>query len=140
MTAIKPRPNQVLKRWKDFSDLASPYIKPIENEADYEAAEALLDEISDRMKSPGDPRYIGLFRLLAENIRIWEEQNVTLPETPPHEVLAHLMQEHQLRQGDLTDLVDQGTLSKILAGKRGVSVRLAKALGERFNVSPSLFL
>lgn len=58
----------------------------------------------------------------------------------PAEVLAFLMEGHGLKQTDLADLADQGTISRILGGKRSVGKRLAGALAERFGVDRSVFL
>lgn len=92
------------------------------------------------MQTPDDPRYITLFRVLAERIKIREDESEPIPDSSPAELLAYLMEEHQLKQTDLVALVDQSTLSKILHGERAISKRLAKALGSRFNVLPSVFL
>lgn len=130
----------VIKHWESFNAVAQSYLAPITNETEYESAEALLDEITDRMETPDDPRYITLFRVLAERIKMWEDVSEPISESSPAELLAYLMEEHQLKQTDLAELVDQSTLSKILHGERAISKRLAKALGTRFNVSSSVFL
>ena len=130
----------LLERWEAFNAVAGPYLAPITTEAELEATEALLDEIADRMETPDDPRYVTLFRVLAERVRAWEDATEAIPDSSPAELLAYLMEEHDLKQTDLEDLVDQSTLSKILRGERAVSKRLAKALGERFHVSPAAFL
>jgi HTH-type transcriptional regulator / antitoxin HigA len=140
MNATQNATQNIIKRWEAFNAVAQPYLAPITNEAEYETAETLLDEITDRMTTPDDPRYITLFRVLAERIKIWEDNNETIPESSPAELLAYLMEEHDLKQTDLEALVDQSTLSKILRNERAISKRLAKALGERFHVSPAVFL
>jgi HTH-type transcriptional regulator / antitoxin HigA len=130
----------VIKHWEAFNAVAQPYLTPITNKSEYNTAEALLDEITDRMETPDDPSHITLFRVLAERIKMWEDESEPIQESSPAELLAYLMEEHQLKQTDLVELVDQSTLSKILHGERAISKRLARALGQRFNVSPSVFL
>ena len=92
------------------------------------------------MNSATDPRYIGLFRILAERIKAWEDQQEPIPDAPAHQVLSFLMEQNQLRQIDLKKFVDQSTLSKILRGEREISKRLAKNLAAHFHAPIELFL
>ena len=130
----------ILERWEAFNDVAGPYLGPITVEAEYDAANALLDDITDRMSSPNDPKYINLFRLLSARLHEWETQHEPLPDSAPHELLAYLLEEHNLKQTDLANLVDQSTLSKILRGERSISKRLALGLAARFQVNVGVFL
>jgi HTH-type transcriptional regulator/antitoxin HigA len=51
------------------------------------------------------------------------------------------MEEHDLKQVDLTDdLGTQSVVSEILAGKRDINIRQARALAKRFRVSPVVFI
>lgn len=63
-----------------------------------------------------------------------------MTDAEPREVLRHLMDEHGLRQSDLSGLASQGTISDILSGRRGFSKALAKKLAARFQVSAAVFL
>ena len=45
-----------------------------------------------------------------------------------------------LRQGDLAEIVPQGNLSAILAGKRQISATLAGKLARYFNVGAAVFV
>jgi HTH-type transcriptional regulator / antitoxin HigA len=94
------------------------------------------------MKTPDDPRYLGLFRLLAERIAVWEKEHEAIPEASPVEMLAFFMQQHGVSQYELDKegIVDQSTLSKVLSGKRQISKNLAKKLAQRFHTSPEVFL
>ena len=132
--------SKVIHTWEAFASVGQQFLNPISSEAEFVAAEELLDEITDRMDSANDPRYVGLFRILAERVSAWEEEHVSIPDAPPHQVLKFLMEQHQLRQIDLKEFVDQSTLSKILRGEREISKRLAKNLAARFSVPIELFL
>ena len=132
--------SKVIHTWEAFASVGQQFLNPISSEAEFVAAEELLDEITDRMDSANDPRYVGLFRILAERLHAWEKEHVSIPDAPPHQVLGFLMQQHQLRQIDLKEFVDQSTLSKILRGEREISKRLAKNLAARFSVPIELFL
>ena len=130
----------ILKRWEAFTAIAAPYLEPIKSEAEYDTVNELLNDITDRMETADDPRYIGLFRLLATRLHAWEAQSEPIPDTAPHELLEYLLEEHNLKQTDLSDLVDQSTLSKILRGERSISKRLALGLATRFHVPVGVFL
>ncbi len=59
----------------------------------------------------------------------------------PLEVLLHLMEKNEIKQADLVGKVgSSGVVSEIINGKRGISKAQAKALGEIFHVSPSVFI
>ena len=57
-----------------------------------------------------------------------------------HDVLRYLMDEHGLKQSDLSDIASQGTISDILSGRREISKALAKKMAARFQVSAGVFL
>jgi HTH-type transcriptional regulator / antitoxin HigA len=132
--------NKVLHQWESFAEIGYDLLKPISNEADYDHAIAFLDEITDRMESPNDVRYLGLVQLLAQNISTWEEAHFNIPDSSPSEMLEFLMTQHKLKASDLKDLVDQSALSKILRGQRSISKQLAKAFAEKFRVPVGVFL
>ena len=130
----------IIHQWESFAAVGINLLKPISSEAEYDAVIAFLEEITDRMESPEDIRYLGLVNLLAQNISTWEQENLEILDNAPHEMLEFLMTQHQLKQTDLKDLVDQSALSKILRGERAISKKLAKALAEKFRVPVGVFL
>jgi HTH-type transcriptional regulator / antitoxin HigA len=132
------------KRWEAFNEVAAPIFQPIQSEREYEETLELLNSLTDRMTTPDDARYIGLFRLLSERVVAWEAVHEApyFTDTPGHVTLKHLMEEHKVSQYQLEKegVVNQSLLSKILSGKRAISKELAKRLAKRFNVSPAVFL
>jgi HTH-type transcriptional regulator/antitoxin HigA len=59
----------------------------------------------------------------------------------PHDILQHLMESSGTRQADLVGIIgSSGVVSEVVNGKRAISKAQAKALGEYFNLSPSLFI
>jgi HTH-type transcriptional regulator/antitoxin HigA len=77
---------------------------------------------------------------LADQIRIYEDAHVKIPDAAPRDILRFLMQQHGLKQSDLADCVPQSHVSAILNGKRGISKDVAKALAKRFHVKADVFL
>lgn len=102
---------------------------------------SLLNELVDIVGDDEDHPLAGLLEIVGVLIRQYEDDNVRLPATSPREALKFLMEQHALRQSDLRDEIgSQGVVSEILGGKREINARQAKALGARFNISPSVFL
>jgi HTH-type transcriptional regulator / antitoxin HigA len=113
--------------------------KVIETEAENEF---YLAEVTKLMKlgesiSPAQER---LLKLLVNLIESFENQHYQLRSATPLEILIELMSDRGLKQKDLLPVFgSQGVASEVLNGKRGISKAIAKALGEFFKVSPSLF-
>ena len=98
---------------------------------------ALLDEIG------GDERHplAGLLDLLGELVAAYEAREAAVPEAPPADVLRLLIEAHGLSQADLAaELGGQPVVSAVLGSKRAINARQAKALGQRFGVSPAVFI
>ena len=96
----------------------------------------LVDHVGDDEDHP----LAGLLDLLGGHIADYDEKHHRVEAPPPRETLKFLMQQHRLKQTDLADLINQGSLSKILRGNRAISKTLAKALAARFKVSVETFL
>ncbi|GBF79817.1 helix-turn-helix domain-containing protein [Aphanothece sacrum] len=83
-----------------------------------------------------------LLELLAILIEDYESKTVKMPQkASPNDILIELMGNHDLKQKDLLDIFgSKGIISEVVNHKRTISKSQAKALGERFNVSPALFI
>ncbi len=77
--------------------------------------------------------------LLGALIECYETQHFPEPVSDQIGVLKFLMDEHGLKQGDLSEIGSQGVVSEILNRKRELNVRQIKTLSSRFNVSPAVF-
>jgi HTH-type transcriptional regulator / antitoxin HigA len=113
--------------------------KVIETE---EENEFYLAEVTKLMRL-GDaisPAQEQLLKLLVNLIESFESQHYQLKAASPLEILTELVRDRGLKQKDLLPVFgSQGIASEVLNGKRGISKAQAKALGEFFKVSPSLF-
>lgn len=97
----------------------------------------LIDEIGDRE----DHALAGLLNVVTIFVRDYEEHQVTMPQVSPSAALRVLMDQHELRQVDLAALFgSQSNVSEVLSGKRSINARQARALAERFSVSPAVFV
>jgi len=87
------------------------------------------------------PEQDEILELLIVLIEKFENENYPLDESSPHEVLLHLMEEHDLKQADLVGILgSSGVTSEVVNGKRGISKNQAKALGDFFKVSSGVFI
>jgi HTH-type transcriptional regulator / antitoxin HigA len=78
-----------------------------------------------------------LFTLLIED---FEEKHYTLPKASSTGIIEFLMDQHDLKQKDLTDVFRTPSIvSEVLSGKRELNKGQIRRLSERFHVSPELF-
>lgn len=113
----------------------------IKSEAAYRRAVRQVDTLL--AATHGRPRHPlnKLLDLIAEQVRAFEARTVPIPDAPPADVLRLLMHANDLTQADLqAELGGQSVVSAVLAGKREINARQARALGQRFGVSPAAFI
>lgn len=131
-----PEINEIVKIWLS----ASRFISVIHSEEQYLQSRNLLDKLIDEVGEDENHELASLMETIAAHIEDYENRNVVEPEGDAIGTLKYLMQEHHLNQGDLTELGSQGVVSEILNGKRKLNVRQIKALSQRFQVSPNVFI
>ncbi len=74
-------------------------------------------------------------------IEAYETQNYPMDQSAPHEILQHILESSGIRQADLVGVIgSSGVVSEVVNGKRSISKAQAKALGDYFKVSPTLFI
>jgi len=81
---------------------------------------------------------IELLTLLIEK---WDNDNNTFKDSDPIEILKGLMEEHDLKATDLTEILDlsKGTISKILNYHKGLSKDTIRKLSDYFKLSQEAF-
>ena len=80
---------------------------------------------------------IELLTLLIER---YEQENYTIPEASPADVLRFLLERHGLRQRDVAaELGGESVVSEVLSGKRRLNTAQIEQLSRRFRVSPAVF-
>ena len=75
-------------------------------------------------------------------IEAYEAENYPMDKPSPHQILQHIIESSGIRQEDLVGIMksSSGVVSEVVNGKRAISKAKAKALGDYFKVSPSLFI
>jgi HTH-type transcriptional regulator / antitoxin HigA len=125
---------------KEYAELLvalQPKVIETEEENEFYLAEVTkLMRLGDAI-SPAQER---LLKLLVNLIESFEDRHYQLKAATPLEILTELVSDRGLKQKDLLPVFgSQGVASEVLNGKRGISKAHAKALGEFFKVSPSIF-
>ena len=118
----------------------SVILHPAETEEELDRLIGLADFLIDQTEGDEDHPLMGLLDIVGTLIEKYEKEHLPEPEGDPLGCLRYLMEEHGLLQKDLTELGSPGVISEILSGKRELNKRQIKALSERFNCSPALFI
>src|ERR1019366_9820466 len=85
--------------------------------------------------------YAQYARVIEEFIVHYERDRFPDAKSAPQDMLAFLMEQHGLSQGDIAeDLGGQPNVSNVLSGKRELNLRQIRRLATRFHISPAVFL
>jgi HTH-type transcriptional regulator/antitoxin HigA len=128
-------PDELQQHWTALSPLLS-----IRNEHEYDGAVERLNHLLDEVGTNEQHPLYTLLDTLGTLLHAYEEQHHPMPECSGVDVLRFLMDEHGLSQSDLPEVGSQGVVSDILRGKRELNVRQIRALAQRFQVSPAVFI
>jgi len=112
----------------------------IESEDDYKRLESVVEDLLAKGEhlSPEEEK---LLNLVSELVADYEDKTFHVEKGEPVEILRFLIEENSLKQKDLLPVFgSEGIISEILKGKRGITAKHAKLLGEFFSVSPELFI
>jgi HTH-type transcriptional regulator/antitoxin HigA len=115
-------------------------ITPIRSEDDYQRMLRVANSLSEHLSGDDRNPLADLHAIVTELIDHWKAHNVTIPKAEPREVLRHLLITHGLKQKDLAGIASPTVVSDILAGRRAISKKVAKALAVRFQTDVSAFL
>jgi len=112
----------------------------VRNEQDYDRLVAQMNQLIDEVGTNEDHPLYEFLDTLGTILHAYEEKHYPVPQASGVEVLHYLMEEHGLRQSDLSEVGSQGVVSEILNGKRELNVRQIRELASRFQVSPAVFV
>ena len=127
---------EIAKVWPDIQ----PVFSVPHNEKDYNKLLNLLDNLIDEVGNKENHPLASLMETIGSLIETYESQNIIDIDGNAIDVLNVLMEEHGLKQSDLSEIGSQGVVSEILSGKRQLNVRQIKILSKRFKVSPAVFI
>ena len=113
--------------------------RAIETEEEYDRLLAVAERLTFAKNLTPEER--ALYKLLVTLIEVYETENYPMDKSEPHEILQHVMESSGTRQADLVGIIgSSGVVSEVVNGKRAISKAQAKALGDYFKISPSLFI
>jgi len=107
-----------------------------------EQNEIYLRQVSDLLRremplTPAEEEFLQLLTVLIED---FEDKAYALPKASPLEVIIFLMDQHGLKQKDLSDVFGTPSItSEVMNGKRDLNKEQIRRLSDRFHVSPELF-
>jgi HTH-type transcriptional regulator / antitoxin HigA len=128
-----------VKRYRRLLAKAVP--KVIETEAENRAALETINKLVARGDDKRTREETALLDLLATLVEQFERNRYPIGPVEPRAMLLFLMESNGMKATDLAVILGtRARVSEILAGKRSISKAQAKKLGERFRVSPALFL
>ncbi|MFA4910540.1 MAG: helix-turn-helix domain-containing protein [Desulfobacteria bacterium] len=126
---------KIEKVWPEVQNIFSvPH-----NEKDYNKLVSLLDVLIDEVGDNESHPLASLMETIGTLIETYEAHNIPEIKGNPIDTLKALMEEHGLKQSDLSEIGSQGVVSEILTGKRQLNIRQIKILSKRFDVSPAVF-
>ena len=128
--------------WREYRRLlanAAPTV--IQTEAENERMLAAVEGLLSKGEDALTPEEDALLELLTDLIHDFEQKVYPIRKSAPHEVLAFLLEQRNLKPRDLWPVLDsKSRVSEILSGKRTISKEQAKKLAAFFHVNVALFI
>ena len=127
---------------RKYSRLANRIvIKAIESAKEYDRMVVAVERLMDKGEENLSPEESALLETMAILIQAYDDWHHPLAETPPHRLLAYLLETSGRARRDLLPIFGtRGRISEVLNGKRGISKEQAKKLADLFKVSADLFI
>jgi HTH-type transcriptional regulator/antitoxin HigA len=121
--------------------LAKTLPKVIETREEFDHYVETMEQLDHRAaREPLSPEEMALLTLLERLVKDYDDQ-IELPEIPPHRMIRFLMDHRGLRQADLLPVFgSRSVASDVLSGKREPSKAHIRRLADFFHVSADLFL
>ncbi|WP_052351601.1 helix-turn-helix domain-containing protein [Deinococcus pimensis] len=132
----------LLETWTHLDRIAHEYLAPITNDEQHARALDLLGEVWAQVGASSDHPLGTLLQLLIDHVNAYEDERHPVPDAVPHVVLAFLMEQRGVGQSEVARAtgIDQGNLSRLLAGRRELNVAQIRALSAYFHVSPAVLV
>lgn len=127
---------EIAKVWPDMQ----PIFSVPHDQKHYNKLVSLLDTLIDEVENNEKHPLASLMETIGSLIETYEPRYINEMEGNPTDALKALMEEHGLKQSNLSEIGSQGVISEILSGKRQLNVRQIRMLSKRFKVSPAVFV
>lgn len=128
---------ETVSHWQKIT----PIVHMPKNDDDYDRLNSLLGRLLDEVANDESHPLISLVDTVSNMIDAYDDgQGEHDLKGTALDALKFLMDQHGLKQKDLSDVVSQGVLSEILNGKRKLNLNQIKKLSLKFKVSPDTFI
>lgn len=123
-----------------YTDLLSQVApKIIETEAECEQTLAQVEALAFNTNRAAEQTAV--YKLLVLLVEAYEAEHYPMSEISPVKILNHILEASGTKPADLVGLPGTGDLvAEILDGRKPITQSQAQILGDRFQVSPSLFI
>ena len=112
----------------------------IKTEEQYELALGEVERLAAQDPDPGSTEG-GRLELLAKLVEDYEKGRFKFRKPAPVEAILFRMEEQGLRQKDIAEILGgKNRASEILAGKRGLTLPMIRALHEKLGISPEVLI
>lgn len=113
--------------------------KVIETEDEYEQFLAVAERLT--FKRNQTPEESALYDLVTMLVEAYELQHYEIDRSSPAEVLQHIIESSGIESIELINIFGSSeSIDQVLAGTKSIDPNLAQALGDRFKLSPKIFL
>jgi HTH-type transcriptional regulator/antitoxin HigA len=121
---------------------ARALLSPIADDVHYRQALEAEENLSRLIAGQADHPLGGVYATLIEHIAAYEDTAYPTEPTPPHTMLAFLLEQTGLRQGEVAERlgVHQSNVSRLVSGQVAFTTDLIKKLSEIFGVPATVFL
>jgi len=124
---------------QDFVELIRYTQSKIESEEEVLERAKIMDELMDMANSEDD--IVMLFaNAISDRIEEFENQQLEWHRMKPNEVLANLMQIHQIEPKDLFNIAPQLKIAELLNEKQAMTLEHVKGFSKFFKVPVALFI
>jgi HTH-type transcriptional regulator / antitoxin HigA len=113
--------------------------KVIETEDEYEQFLAVAERLT--FKQNQTPEESALYDLVTMLVETYEAAHYEIDRSSPAEVLQHIIESSGIDETALVEIFGSSeAIAQVLAGKKSIDPNWAQALGDRFRLSPKIFL
>jgi HTH-type transcriptional regulator / antitoxin HigA len=138
--ALPPPPPRGRGRESCYMTLVKKFpLVPIRDERHLDRAQAVIERLLARRLSRAEEGYLDVLSSLVES---YEQTHHPIPDVPPHELLAFLLESNGLSQADLVAAtgIAKATVSDLVSGKRKPTAQHMVTLARQFDISPTAFM
>ena len=126
---------KTINHWNPVAEILSvPH-----SETEYQRMTVLLEELLNTIGDDETHPLANLLETISILIEVYEQAHHRVADSPAHEVLRFLMQEHNLTPNDLPEMGSEQNVLDTLNGKLALNLTQIQNLSKRFHVSPAVF-